>query len=301
MQRVKMLSDIVDVARRAADRWYVTTGQAAVGPVNLDLLARGVEAGKVPVESFVRHEEWTVWRPLSEVAEILCDDDRETPVLSASRELTDDISEVGRPSTPIDFSPSDAIDGAADRREALVLVMTAAVVRGAADAAIVHEVEDYGAVVVCAHGASIFDTIGARTPLHDPALVAAAAGATVVAEPSPGPAGASILARLSKLAAEAPVTLDPGVATIGSVGAKPLHQDVTRPAVRVLDGALMIPIRPHGRLAGLLEIGRRTPFRSAEIASIEALVEALVHKLEGWGPGQSSACPSGAPDDDRRS
>jgi hypothetical protein len=286
MQRVKMLSDIVDVARRAADRWYVTTGQAAVGPVNLDLLARGVEAGKVPVESFVRHEEWTVWRPLSEVAEILCDDDRETPVLSASRELTDDISEVGRPSTPIDFSPSDAIDGAADRREALVLVMTAAVVRGAADAAIVHEVEDYGAVVVCAHGASIFDTIGARTPLHDPALVAAAAGATVVAEPSPGPAGASILARLSKLAAEAPVTLD---------------QDVIRPPAAALDGALMIPIRPHGRLAGLLEIGRRTPFRSAEIASIEALVEALVHKLEGWGPGQSSACPSGAPDDDRRS
>ncbi len=281
-----MLSDIVDVARRAADRWYVTTGQAAVGPVNLDLLARGVEAGKVPVESFVRHEEWTVWRPLSEVAEILCDDDRETPVLSASRELTDDISEVGRPSTPIDFSPSDAIDGAADRREALVLVMTAAVVRGAADAAIVHEVEDYGAVVVCAHGASIFDTIGARTPLHDPALVAAAAGATVVAEPSPGPAGASILARLSKLAAEAPVTLD---------------QDVIRPPAAALDGALMIPIRPHGRLAGLLEIGRRTPFRSAEIASIEALVEALVHKLEGWGPGQSSACPSGAPDDDRRS
>src|ERR1700690_2183933 len=143
---VKMLADIVDVARRAADRWYVTTGQAAVGPVNLDLLARGVEAGKVPVESFVRHEAWTVWRPLLELAEITSDDD---PGTLAAREITDDISEIGRPSTPDDFSPADAIDGAADRREALLLMMTAAVVRGAADAALVHEVEDDGAIVVC--------------------------------------------------------------------------------------------------------------------------------------------------------
>jgi hypothetical protein len=269
MQRVKMLSDIVDVARRAADRWYVTTGQAAVGPVNLDLLARGVEAGKVPVESFVRHEAWTVWRPLAELAEITSDDDVDG---AAARGITDDISELGRPSTPDDFSPADAIDGAADRREALLLMMTAAVVRGAADAALVHEVEDDGAIAVCAHGAHVFDTIGMRTPLLDPVLIAAAAGATVVAEPAPGPAGLSIIARLSKLAAAGPVALGDAATP-----------DVLPPSLEgPLDGALMIPIRPHGRLAGILEIGRRAPFRSAEIASLEALVEALVHKLEGW-------------------
>jgi hypothetical protein len=260
MHRVKILADIMDVARRAADRWYVTTGQTAVGPVELDLLARGVEAGKVPVESFVRHEAWTVWRPLSELAEITSDDELDT------REMTDDISEMGRPSTPDDFSPADAIDGAVDRREALLLMMTAAVMRGAADAAIVHEVGDDGAIVVCAHGGHVFDVIGTTTPLLDPALVAAAAGATVVAEPAPGPAGLSIIARLSKLAATDPVA------------------DLLRPpAGGPLDGALMIPIRPHGRLAGILEIGRSAPFRSVEIASLEALVEALVHKLEAWG------------------
>src|SRR5262249_61584596 len=64
MQQVKMLADVVDVARQAEDRWYVTIGHAAVGPVNLDLIARGVEAGKVPLGAFVRHEQWTVWRPL---------------------------------------------------------------------------------------------------------------------------------------------------------------------------------------------------------------------------------------------
>jgi hypothetical protein len=70
MHQVKMSPDVLAVARAAADRWYVTVGHTAVGPVNLDLLARGVEAGKVPLGAFVRHEGWTVWRPLAEIAEI---------------------------------------------------------------------------------------------------------------------------------------------------------------------------------------------------------------------------------------
>src|SRR6185295_4842687 len=114
------------------------------GPVNLDLIARGVEAGKVPVGAFVRHEGWRVWRRISELAEITGD---ETSADEGARLSTDDIADMGRPSTPNDFLPGDAIDGAADRRDALVLLMTAAVVRGGADAAIVHEIDDEGAVV----------------------------------------------------------------------------------------------------------------------------------------------------------
>jgi len=245
MHQVKMLADVVDVARRAADRWYVTTGNTAVGPVNLDLLARGVEAGKVPIEAFVRHEGWKVWRPLSELAVIISDD-------FAGTESTDDISEVGRPSTPNDFSPADAIDGAGDRREALLLLMTAAVVRGGADVAIVHEVDDDGAVAVCAHGPVMFDALELRVARDDDALLAASTGATVVAEPAPGPAGQAILNRLGLLAG-------------------------------ALDGALMIPIRPGGHLVGMIELGRKAPFRSAEIVSLEALVDALVQKLEAGG------------------
>ena len=70
MHHVRMLADVVDAARMGTDRWYVTNGATAVGPVNLDLIARGVEAGKVPLESFVRHEAWKVWRPLADLAEI---------------------------------------------------------------------------------------------------------------------------------------------------------------------------------------------------------------------------------------
>src|SRR4051794_30605682 len=58
---------LTDASSPPSDRWYVTNGTHAVGPVNLDLLARGIEAGKIPLGSFVRHEGWKVWRPLVEV------------------------------------------------------------------------------------------------------------------------------------------------------------------------------------------------------------------------------------------
>jgi len=68
MRCVKLMADVMSSERAVSDRWYVTTGEGSVGPVNLDLLARGIEAGKVPLDSFVRNEAWTVWRPLSDIA-----------------------------------------------------------------------------------------------------------------------------------------------------------------------------------------------------------------------------------------
>jgi hypothetical protein len=70
MRSVKLMADVLSSDRTVADRWYVTTGERSVGPVNLDLLARGIEAGKVPLDSFVRNEAWTVWRPLSDIARV---------------------------------------------------------------------------------------------------------------------------------------------------------------------------------------------------------------------------------------
>ncbi len=61
---MRMRAGALDVT--GADRWYVTDGAHSVGPVRLDLLTRGVEAGRVPLDSFVRHEAWKVWRPLTD-------------------------------------------------------------------------------------------------------------------------------------------------------------------------------------------------------------------------------------------
>ena len=91
------------------------------------------------------------------------------------------------------------------------------------------------------------------------------------------PKAANVIEGLSSASAGAQP--DPTLAHL-SVSARPAI--AARSGRGVLEGALMIPIRPHGRLSGILEIGRRAPFRSAEIASLEALVEALVDKLEGW-------------------
>jgi hypothetical protein len=98
----------------------------------------------------------------------------------------------------------------------------------------------------------MFEALGLRTRLLDPAMVAAAGGAVVVAEPAPGPAGQAIVDRLCRL----------GV---------------------VVDAAVMLPLRPHGRLYGTIELGRRSPFRPSEIADLEALINGLVRKLEAYG------------------
>jgi hypothetical protein len=254
MQNVKMTTDMVDLARRAVDRWYVSVGHAAVGPVNLDLLARGVEAGKVPLGAFVRHEQWKVWIPLSELAVIEGDG-------GDARQPSDDITTEGSWMDPIDSAALDeagasaAAANPAGQREALTLLMTAAVARGTADAAVVHELDEDGAVAVCAHGPCRWEVIGCRVPPLDPAIVAAATGVTLVVPVDGGSsprtmAESCVLARLCRVA--------------GPVA-----------------GALLIPVVTGDRLVAMLEVGRRTAFRPAEVASLEALVQALADKLEG--------------------
>jgi hypothetical protein len=220
MQPLKLSEDVWDVARRSTDRWYVTVGQTAVGPVNLDLLARGVEAGKVPLSAFVRHEAWKVWRPLAELA-LVSNDVASAPASRDARETTDDITDAPRSSAPPQSTAhgSHADDAAAlsvERHDALLVLMTAAVARGNAEAAIVRAVTEDGDVIVCAHG--------------------------------PG-AGAET------------------------------QSDAARPA----EGALLLPVRVRGTLVATLELGRPTPFASDEITSLEALVDALVEKLEKHG------------------
>ncbi|HTN86542.1 MAG TPA: DUF4339 domain-containing protein [Sorangium sp.] len=68
MRSVKLFEELRSSERGFTDRWYVSNGEQSVGPVNLDQLARGIERGMVPLDSFVRNEAWTVWRPLSDIA-----------------------------------------------------------------------------------------------------------------------------------------------------------------------------------------------------------------------------------------
>jgi hypothetical protein len=389
MRSVKLLTDSLGPERAAADRWYVSNGVTAVGPVNTDLLARGIEAGKVPLESFIRHEAWKVWRPLSEVAIVTGTDGgavelwgsgeaggsrpdaitieeqasfealsrpvapsaprTETPPSwpSGESDATDvqvwarpqsfqdsggsptppglppfrqnagpvsepDFAIFTPPPPPPDPADADTLNDngplpappllavpviepviepvitplptsaprpvnapASDARptprldqpisraaglgtarnlsEALLLLLSAATERTSSEAAVVHHVLNEGAMVVCSHGPRMHEILGRRTPLTDPALMAAASGLSIVTEPAPGPAGQAILGRLSELGA--PVSF-----------------------------ALMLPIRPGGRLFGMLEMGRPTPFSPGEVAQVGDLTAEVARLINaaGW-------------------
>lgn len=287
MRSVKLLTDSLGPERAAADRWYVSNGVTAVGPVSTDLLARGIEAGKVPLESFVRHEAWKVWRPLTEIA-VVTGENGETMSLADADDAV--ISRVGAitleeqahfealsspglsvppvaepiPSFSVEAASSDArptprlpplraasvFSEAKNLSEALLLLLSTASARVSAGAALIHHVLDDGAAaVVSAHGPRMLDLLGRRTPLSDPAVMAAASGLTIVTEPSPGPAGQAILKRLGELGA--PIAF-----------------------------ALMLPIRPGGRLFGMLEMGRPTPFSPDEVAEAGSLTTELAHLID---------------------
>lgn len=419
MPTVRLRADILRADRASADRWYVTNGATAVGPVQLELVERGIEAGKIPVESYIRHELWKIWRPLSELC-ITQDigpidpngtpvvpfsipfaadsgefDPRETtmkPAMTAPRPLPDlrlppsgadplvmfaavsvppismdpvspreplssrepvstaipailsvsDLEEidpeadsldesdsVATPrsvalalphdlpqSLPPDIGPSfardvqqssaqdigqsfardveqalphdvgqalaralppprlpppppsveditlpsraprpnekmtaDPHDVTAQLKDALLTLSGVILREVGCDGVMVHRVDDEGAVAVVAHGPRMFDVLGLRTRLLDPAIVAAAAGILVVAEPTPGPAGRSVLSRLEKL---------------GVTGT----------------GAVMIPIRPNGRLFGTVELGQAAAFDGAAIAKAEGFVRVVQAKIE---------------------
>jgi len=266
MRSVKLLTEST-APGCGADRWYVSDGATAVGPVGLALIARGIEAGKVPLGSYVRHEAWRVWRPLHELAVVSIDSAAPTPPYHPrSREtmpsfgfgptsvddaaLHDDVTLPGRPVFPEEVMPSDALAGAADLADGLHLLLSAAVIHTHADAALLHVVRHGEAVVLYAHGPFARGTLGDSTDLTDPMFVAAAKGSTVVAEPSPGPAGQALFERL-------------------------LHLGVP------CEAACMVPVCLFGTLTATLEIGRKTPrLRASEIAALEDLSEALVARAE---------------------
>src|SRR4051812_14430015 len=51
----------------ASDRWFVTNGIVALGPVSFELVLRGLAYGRIPAGSFVRHQSWQVWRRLEDL------------------------------------------------------------------------------------------------------------------------------------------------------------------------------------------------------------------------------------------
>jgi hypothetical protein len=227
--------------------------------VALELLARGIAAGRVPPDAFVRHASWGSWRGLANLVEQDPSFDPRrtlTPLRAPKKEPPHDtldsidvVEVVDDPTEPADETSEDAFARAADLPEALLVLMAAAVKQCEAEAALVHGALPSGSMVVCSHGPRMFEVLGTKLPAFDPVITAAKKGLTLFAEPTPGIAGTGIRARLSRLGER-------------------------------IQSAFMVPLLVEGRLLAFIEVGRAKPFRARDAAEVEGLVDALVARVE---------------------
>ncbi len=264
------------------DRWFVTNGVVAVGPISFELLMRGAAHRRIPTGSFVRHESWQVWRRLDEIGSLPPDGREQTvedlasrsaglesrasnPLESVAPPPPEDLGLTLRPSAPppshstfraTTVDPVGVLSHAYDLSEALLLAISTAVSASAAEVGLVHRVRrDLRSIVtVGGHGPKTERLLGERISEDDPTLTAARSGFSVLSEPGLGNESRHIVGRLMRCL-----------------------PDVT--------GVAMVPLCIYGELVAMFEVGRGGhPFRAREIARVEDVVEVMAERavLMGW-------------------
>ncbi len=265
-----------------SDRWFVTNGVLAVGPVTFELLLRGLAHGRIGATSFVRHESWQVWRRLDELEALSPQRRRQTiddlaqasagaeqrarsrfsqpPPPPSGEELSSrpvNLEPAPRRSfRPVSVDPVGVLANASELQDALLLTVSTAVAAASADVGLVHRVRGdlQAAVTVGGHGPGTEQLLGERLATDDPTLRAARSGRTVLSEPIPGDVARYVIGRLERC--------------------------VPQPA-----SVAMVPLLLYGELVALFEIGRAgRPLRAHEVARVEDVVEALAERtvVMGW-------------------
>jgi hypothetical protein len=264
-----------------SDRWFVTNGVVAVGPISFELLMRGATHGRIPTGSFVRHESWQVWRRLDEIGSLPPDGREQTvedlashseglesrashPLESVAPPPPEDLGLTLRPSAPPSHStfrvatvdPVGVLAHAYDLSEALLLAISTAVSASAAEVGLVHRVrQDLRSVVtVGGHGPKTERLLGERITEDDPTLAAARNGFSIISEPGLGNESRHVAGRLIRCLPD-------------------------------VIGVAMVPLCIYGELVAMFEVGRGGhPFRAREIARVEDVVEVMAERavLMGW-------------------
>ena len=170
-----MIAPEKQLAPASTGPWYVTDGQGVVGPVDTDLLLRGITSSRIPHNCLVTQPSWSRWRHLHEIREVSRGWIEPTPVWADRHLGKSDVSE-------------DLVSRARDAGEALLLAMHAAVTATRATAALVHRHREpfVGLVTSCAHGPGTAEQLGQVVPRFDRVLAAARMGRGVVGRPEGG-------------------------------------------------------------------------------------------------------------------
>lgn len=229
-------------------RFFVTDGEVTVGPVDGDLLTRGIQAGKVPLEAMVWCQGWDRWQSVDVYA-------REAGLIAHTEKAkqhaklarVSDLAALQLP--PIDPQKQSLAEAASLNEAACMALSMAAAVSGAECGWVhVQSREAAGAMIT-------LDGIGPRSAFgigrtidpSDQALRVAREGRTVLSEPIPGVVGSAIAARI----------LATGLAP---------------------NSVLMAPVVCAGTLVAMIELGvatRTTGFTAREAAVVEQIARDL--------------------------
>jgi hypothetical protein len=209
-----------------------------VGPVDGELLARGIHAGRVPLDAMVWSAGWAQWRLVSDYAsELGLMPSREETRASSMLARVSDLVPMQLPSTDVQVQ---ALRDCRTLNEAASKWLEQAVAVTEADCGWVHVFSrQAGGAMITLEGKGPRAAFGVGRTIDpaDHALRAAREGRLVMSEPMAGVVGAAISARL--------------VAT----GVTPIS-------------VLMVPVVVENQLLVMLELGKDDGWFSATVAAV---------------------------------
>ena len=240
-----------------ADRYFVTDGDSTVGPVDGELLVRGIHAGKVPLEAQVWCTAWDNWKAVAEFA-------AEIGMLPSAEEAKAS-SKLARVSDlyPLQLPPVDAqrqsLGEARTLNEAASKFLTLCAAVTGANAGWVHVFSrQSGGAMITLQGIGCRAQFGVGRTIEpsDQGLRAARDGRTVISEPIPGVVGSAIAARIL------------------ATGESP-------------DSVMMTPVLCGGQLLVMLELGvsdRAAGFSATDAAVTEQMARdfSAIARTRGW-------------------
>jgi hypothetical protein len=247
---MSQLSDRTDSARatpwRELPNWYVTNGSAVIGPVNTNLLLRGISFGRVTRECYIAQHSWSSWREQNHIREI-----RSLRRWQHSQKVVPGIEPIKQAMRQPRLDAS-ALERVAEEDRVLSRALELAIVTTKASVGVMHQPKPphIGLVTSYAHGPGMGTNLGDVVPWHDEARAVAVGDRALLGDPERDPWARASARRLSNR------------------------------INRRVSGVALVSVS-FGGSRGMLELGRYDhTFRQSDIDVLEDLSRSIVLRLD---------------------
>ncbi len=229
-----------------APNWYVTNGSAVVGPVNTNLLLRGISVGRVARECYVAQYSWSNWREQNLIREI-----RSLRRWQHSQKVVPGIEPIKQAmrSPRLDAA---ALERVQNEDSILSRALELAIVTTRASVGVMHQPKPphIGLVTSYARGPGMGTNLGEVVPWYDEARAMSTSDRALLGDPARDAWARASARRLSNR----------------------INRRVSGVALVSID---------FGGARGLLELGRYDhAFRQSDIAVLEDLSRSIVMRLD---------------------